>query len=58
MAYLKSSNLSYKSKILGIGKGFVFIVLFNSLKSEMNLTVPIILGIIKVGAGISLRLIK
>ena len=35
---------------LGIGKGFVFIVVLSSLKSEINLTVPLFLGIIKVWA--------
>ena len=36
---------------LGIGKGFVFMALFSSLKSDINLTVPFILDIIIVGAA-------
>ena len=51
MAYLKPSNFNDKSCILGIGKGFLLILLFSSLKSEMKRTVPNFLGIIKVGAA-------
>ena len=51
MLHLEPSNLSNKSWTLGIGKGFLFILLFSSLKSEINLTVPFILGIIKVGTA-------
>ena len=37
--------------ILGIGNGFLFILLFSSLKSEMKQIVPFFLGIINVGAS-------
>ena len=37
--------------LLKIGKGLLFILLFSSLKSEINLTVQIKLGFIKVGAS-------
>ena len=50
-AYLKHSNLNNKSSILEIGKGFLLILLFSSLKSEMKQNVPLLLGIIKVGAA-------
>ena len=56
-AYLKPSNFSSKSCILGIGNGFLQILLFNSLKSDINLTVPFFLDIINVGAAHSLILI-
>ena len=55
--YWKPSSFNNISCIFGIGNGFRLILLFNSLKSEMNLTVPSFLGIIKVGAAHSERLI-
>ena len=48
---LKSSNFSNKSYILGIGKCFLLILLFSSLKSERKRRVPLNLGIIKVKAS-------
>ena len=51
MAYLKRSNFNNKSYILGIGRCFLLILLFISLKSEMKRTAPFVLGIIKVGAA-------
>ena len=51
VGYLKSSNFDNKSCILGIGKGFLLILLLSSLKSEMKCTVPLFLEIIKVGAA-------
>ena len=51
VAYLKPSSFNNKSCILGIGNGLRLIRLFSSLKSEINLTVPLILGIIWVGAA-------
>ena len=50
-AYLKPSNFNNKSYILGIGKGFLLILLLSSLKSDMKQIVPLFLGIIKVGAA-------
>ena len=52
MACLKLSNLSNKCRMFRNWKRFalLFIDIFNSIKSEMNLTVPFILGIVKVGA--------
>ena len=47
--YIKPSNFNNKSNILGIGKDFLLILLFSSLKSEMKRTVPFFWGIIKVG---------
>ena len=38
--YIKPSNFNNKSNILGIGKDFLLILLFSSLKSEMKRTVP------------------
>ena len=52
-AYLKPSNFKSKSCILGIGNGFLLILLLKSLKSlksEMKRTVPLYQGIKKVGA--------
>jgi len=57
VAYLNPSNLNNESCIFEIGNGFLRIHLFNSLKSEINLTVPFFLGIIKVGAAHLLFLI-
>ena len=51
MGCLKPSNLNNKSCILGIGKGFLSNLIFNSLKSEMKQTLPFFLGIIKVEAA-------
>ena len=48
---MKLSNFNNKSYILGIGKGFLLIILLSSLKSEMKRTVPFLLVIIKVGAA-------
>ena len=56
VAYLKPSSLSKRSCIFGMGKGFLLILLFSSLKSDMKRTVPFFLGIIKVGAAHSERL--
>ena len=50
-------NFNNISCIFGIGNGLRLILLFHSLKSEMNLTVPFFLGIIKVGAAHSELLI-
>ena len=36
---------------LGFGKGSLSILLFSSLKSKIILTIPFILGIIKIGAA-------
>ena len=44
------------SGMLGIGNGFLRILLFNSLKSEMNRTVMSVFGMMKVGAAHSDRL--
>ena len=52
-AYLKPSNLKGKSFILGIGNGFLFILLLNSLQSEMKRSVPFFLGIGNIGAAYS-----
>ena len=49
-AYLKPSSFKSKACILGIGNGFLIIVIFKSLKSEMKWSVPFFLGIINVGA--------
>ena len=48
MVHQKPFNLSNRYCVLGLGKGIVFIVLFSSLKSEINVTLPFVLGIIKV----------
>ena len=48
---MKPSNFNNKSCILGIVKGFLLILLFSSLKSEMKRTVPFCSVIIKVGAA-------
>ena len=48
---MKPSNFKSKSCILGIGNGFLLILLLSSLKSEMKRTVPFFLGIINVGAA-------
>ena len=45
---MKASSYLNKGKI---GKGFVFIILFSCLKSDVNLIVLSTLGIIKVGAA-------
>jgi len=37
--------------MFGIGYGFLNVLLFSSRKSEMNLTDPSFLGMIKVGAA-------
>jgi len=41
--------------MFGIGYGFLNVLLFSSQKSEMNLTDPSFLGMIKVGAAHSER---
>jgi hypothetical protein len=51
VAYLKPSSLRSRSCIFGMGKGFLFILLFSSLKSEIKRTVPFFFGMIKVGAA-------
>ena len=51
VAYLKPSNFNNKYCILGIGKGFLLILLFSSLNSEMKQTIPLFLEIIKVGVA-------
>ena len=43
--YLKYSNFNNKSCVLGIGKGFLLIVLFSSIHLEMKWTVPFFLQI-------------
>ena len=48
-ANVKPSSFCSKSCVLGNGGGFLLILLFNSLKSEMNLTVKSFSGIINVG---------
>ena len=50
-AYLKPSSFKSNSCILGIGNGFLLILLLSSLKSEMKQTVPFFLEIINVGAA-------
>ena len=50
-AYLKPSNFQIESCILGIGNGFLLILLLSSLKSEMKQTDQFFLGIIDVGAA-------
>ena len=52
-AYLKPSSFKNTSCILGIGNGFLLILLLSFLKSEMKQTVPFFLGIINVGAAYS-----
>jgi len=44
-------QLEPKFLILGIGKGFCLILLLSSLKSEMNLTDPSFLEMMKAGAA-------
>ena len=51
VAYLIPSNYNNKSCILGIGKGFLLIILFTDTKSEMKRSVPFVLEIIKNGAS-------
>ena len=48
---MKPSSFKSKSYILGIGNGFLLILLFNFLKSEMKQAIPLFMGIINVGAG-------
>ena len=40
MEYMKASYRNNKSCILGIGKDFPLILLFNFLKSEMKQSIP------------------
>ena len=56
--YSKPSNFNNKSSILGIGNDLLLMCVFSSIKSDMNLTVPFFLGIIKVGAAHSELLIS
>ena len=49
--YLKPSSFKTKSYILGIGNGFLSILLIASLKSEIKQTVPFFFGIINVGVA-------
>ena len=51
VAYLKHSSLSSRSCIFGMGKGFLLLRLFSSLKSEIKRAVPFFLGIMNVGAA-------
>ena len=55
VAYWKPSSFSSKSWIFGIGKGFLFILLFSSRKSEMNWIIPFFFGMMNVGAAHSER---
>ena len=48
---MKPSSFSSQSCILGIGNGFLLILLLSSLKLEMKRTVPFFLGIIKARAA-------
>ena len=57
-AYLKSSSFKSKSCILGIGNGFLLILFFSSLKSEMKQTVSFLWGIINVGAAHSELIVR
>ena len=50
-AYLKPSSFKSKSCILGIGNGFLLILLLSSLKSEMKRTVTFFLGIKNIDAA-------
>ena len=50
-AYLKPFSFKCKSCILEIGNGFLLILLFSSLKSEMKQIVPFFLGIKNLGAA-------
>ena len=45
------SNFKSKSWIFGIGKGYLLILLFSSLRSVKNLIVPSFLGMTKQGAA-------
>ena len=45
---MPSSNLGNRFRLLGIELDFVFTILLNSLKSEINLSVPLFLGMIEV----------
>ena len=42
-AYMKPTSFKNKSRILGIGNGFLLILSLSSLKSEMKQTVPFFL---------------
>ena len=57
MKFLKSSDLSHKSWIIVVGKFYIIILLYISLKWKINLAVPFILGIIKAGVAHSELLI-
>ena len=50
-AYFKPPRFKSNSCILGIGNGFLLILLLTSLKSEMNPTVSFFFGVINVGAA-------
>ena len=54
MAYLNPSNCNNKSYSLGIGKGFLLILILCSPKSDMKQTVSLFVGMIK-GRSFPLR---